>query len=521
VAREIASRNVAASPAPQADLRALLATLWRRKWVFLAIVLVLPAAVYAVSKQATKQYQSSALLQVQTETVDTSLFSISESAPPDQSLNAAARLVQTTGVAEQAARRLRPRPAQPGSLLGQIGVKPDIDSGFITITATDPDPQRAADVANAFADTVVIARARKARNLIDRTIGQIVRNISRLSPTDFDGRRQLSQQLQRLRALRAAQGNNAQVVEPAVASSVPISPHPRRNAALALVIALIVGLGAVFMVERLDRRVRDPLELEDLTGAPLLGIVPAEAFATSSGSPVTRESFITLAASLSYFKIDRPLESVLITSPLKGDGKTTIATRLALAVARTGKSVVVVDCDLRNPQVDVRFGSRAQRGLGDVLVGEASLGDVMAEVDVPGGNLRVVPAGPPPPNPAKLLTSDRMRDLLARLEQDSDLVVIDTPPSLIVSDAMSLFDRVSGVVVVARMSATTRDSLQRLLAVISTAGGKLLGVVATGAKGSGLYGYGAYSGYEEPRVPASDASPNGAPEGSPLRLPRS
>jgi capsular exopolysaccharide synthesis family protein len=500
------------APPSQADVRGVLGALWRRKWIFLVIVVVLPAAVYAMSKQATKEYESSVLLQVQAQAVDTSLFATADTTPPDQSLNAAARLIQTTAVAEEAAKRIRPRPAQPRSLLGQIGVAPDLESGFITITATDPDPQRAADIANAFAGAVVATRAQRARRLIDATIGQIKRNILRLDPSDRDGRRGLSQQLQRLRALRAAQGNNAQVVEPAVASAAPVSPHPRRSAVLAFLIALLIAAGAVFLLERMDRRLREPLDLEGLTGAPLLGVVPTQAFGSKDTSPEAREAFATLASSLTYFNIERPLDSVLITSPLKGDGKTTVATKLALAVARTGKDVVIVDCDLRHPQVDVRLGSSAKRGLGDVLVGEARLDDVMGVREVAGGRLRVVPAGPPPPNPAKLLTSEQMRSLLTDLERDSDLVIIDSPPALIVSDAMPLVERVSGIVVVARMSTTTRDAMQRLVSVVSTAGGKLLGVVATGAKGSGLYGYGTYAGYDEPMATtAGPASSNGAP----------
>jgi capsular exopolysaccharide synthesis family protein len=359
---------------------------------------------------------------------------------------------------------------------------------------------------------VVATRAQKARRLIDSAIAQIQRNLGRLDPTDFDGRRQLSQQLQRLRALRAAQGNNAQVVEPAVASSAPVSPHPRRNATLALVIAILLAVGVVFLLERLDRRVRDPLELEELTGAPLLGIVPTEAFSGLDRAPSVREAFQTLGASLTYFNIERALDSVLVTSPLKADGKTTVATNLAVAVARRGKDVVLVDCDLRHPQVDARLGSRAPRGLGDVLVGEADLEEVIGHVEVSAGRLRVVPGGPPPPNPATLLSSDRMRALLTDLERDSDLVVIDTPPALVVSDAMPLLDRVSGVVLVARMSATTREAVRRMVSVIASAGGTLLGAVATGAKGSGLYGYGTYTGYEEPAATV-DGRANGAPAG--------
>ena len=470
--------------------------------MILACLVVLPAATYFLSSSATKTYESSATLQVQAQSVDTSLFSIN-STPPEQSLAAAARLIQTSGVAQEAAKQLRPRPQDPRALLGQIRVDPDENAGFITITASDSNGRRAADVANAFARAVVVTRSRRARSQIDSAIRELRKDLQQLPFSDIDGRRQLSQQLQRLRALRAAQGNNAQIVEPAVASGAPVSPKPRRNTALAVILALLLGLGLALLLERLDRRVRDPLELEELTGAPLLGSVPYAAFPGEESTPEVSEAFQTLRASLTYFNINQPLKSVLITSPIKGEGKTTVATNLAMAVARGGKNVILVDTDLRHPQVDDRFGSHAKAGLGAVLLGEAELDDVAGEVQVRSGRLRLLPGGPSPPNPSELLASQQMSRLLAQLAETHDLVIIDTPPALVVSDPIPLLKQVSGIVIIGRVGYTTKDSLARLVHVISNASGSLLGVIATGSRSSGLYGYGStYGGY--------GTSPNGA-----------
>jgi tyrosine-protein kinase len=498
---------LAAAEQPQPGLQDYLRLLWRRKWVILACVVVLPIVVYLVSASAPKKYEAKTVIQVQAQSVNPALFT-NESTPAQQSILATNRLIATTGVARRAAQQLHPPPANPASLLGQIVLDPDTEAGFITITASDSDPQRASDIANAFATSIGGTRARHARQQIDATIAHIQSDQQKLDRKDVDGRRQLSAQLQRLRALRAAQDNNIEIVEPATAAASPVSPTPRRNAILALIIAILIGIGLAFGLDRMDRTIRDPLDLEKLAEVPLLGIVPASAFPGEDSTSDVPEAFHTLRAGLTYFNVDRPLRTVLITSPLKGDGKTTIAVGLAAAVARGGKEVVLVDADLRHPQVAARVGANASAGLGDVLVGERPLAEALVDVPTNNGRLRILPGGPPPPNPSELVASDRMRSLLEELATEGDLVLLDSPPALVVSDAIPLFKEVSGVVVIGRVDETTRDAMRRLVNVIRTAGGTVLGVVATGARGSGLYGYGAYGGYAS--TDGASVSVNGA-----------
>jgi capsular exopolysaccharide synthesis family protein len=264
---------------------------------------------------------------------------------------------------------------------------------------------------------------------------------------------------------------------------------------LGLVLAIFVGVGLVFLIEVLDRRIRDVDELERITGLPLLGIVPVAGLDGSRPTAELIEAFQTVRASLTYFNIDRRLTSVAVCSPLKGDGKTTVATNLARTIARTGKRVTLVDTDLRRPQVDARVGNRGDVGLGDVLVGEATLPDVLLETEVGGTKMRILPSGPPPPNPSELIASARMRIVLTELMSTMDLVIIDTPPILQVADSIPLLEQVSGVIVIARLGKTTREEMRRLMKVIDEAGGTALGLVATAVKTKGLYGYGAYGAY--------------------------
>lgn len=463
---------------------------WRAKFLFLGSLVALPVAAYLLSSRLPETYEASTILQVGATTIDTTLFQ--ESAPPTGSTAQAVRLMQTSGVAREAARNMDDPPSDPRTLLSKVQISGDDSTSFVTLVAREGDPRRAADIANSFAEAVVATRTKAAVQRVTKAVSTIEDNIENLPASDRDGRRQLSQQLQRLRALRAAQGSNTTVIEPATVPSAAISPNPERNATIAAVVGALLGLLLVAFADRLDRRVRHPNEIEATIGAPLLAIVPETAFPGNPPSPHVKESFQTLRTSLTYFNVDQPITSVIVTSALKEDGKTTVATNLAAAMARTGKQVLLVDTDLRRPQVGERMGIEAEFGLGAVLAGERTLDEAIKVVDVGNGTVRVLPAGPPPPNPSELIASQRMRSLLVELAERFELVVIDSTPLLPVSDAIPLLDQASGTVVVGRVHRTTREALTRLRHVLTTAQAHVLGVVATGAAGQGLYEYGVY-----------------------------
>ncbi len=286
----------------------------------------------------------------------------------------------------------------------------------------------------------------------------------------------MESQVQQLRGTAASQADAIETVERATPPDTPITPHPRRNTALAGLVALLLGLGVVAILERFDRRIREPDELEPILGASLLSVIPGAAFPGAHPDPgAVREAFRTLAASLVYFNVERPLSEVLVVSPTRGDGKTTVATYLAIALARDGQDVALVDCDLRHPQVAVRLGVEPRAGLSEVLASQVALSEALADVDVGDGRLRVLAAGAPPPNPTRLLSSARMDSILLELSGMVDIVIVDTPPLLHVSDAIPLVERVSGVVAVAKVGSTHREALLRLRQVIDIARGRAPG----------------------------------------------
>lgn len=486
--------------AQRVDPRRYLEPLWRRRWLVLAVLILVPGAAYGVSKLVTPKYEASTTLLVRSTNFSSQAFTQQLSVATG-SASAAAKLVQTTPVATEASRILGDAPPDPGELLDSITVTTDdtdTTSQFMTITATSDDPDRAADIADAFARAITRTRTENAVAEIDKTIetlqGQQAGDLG-----DRTLREELSSQLQQLRGLRASQQGTTQVIEPAIAPGSPVSPRPLRNTILAFLAALVLAAILVPLADRFSRKLRHPEELEGANGAQLLAMIPESAFPGKPPSVATKESFQTLRASLRYFNLDRSLSLVLVTSPAHDDGKTTVSTNLALAMARDGGDVVLLDADLRRPQAARRLGLEGGYGVEAAIVDGVPLSKALQEVDAGGDTtLNVLASVDPSPNPAALLGSSRMRELLAELAELHDTVIIDTPPVLAVADAVPLLSVASGVVLVSRLNQTGVDSILRTSRIVKSAEGRLLGNVATGVPESGgLYNYGSYGyGYE-------------------------
>lgn len=465
------------------DLRSYFRALWRWKWLFLAFVIAAPAIAYGLEHNKPKVYKSSALVGVNQTTVNTSLLNNSGSFSTTN-VDAIAQIVTTTPVADVAAGLMSP-PANPSQIVGEVSATGDTSTNFLTITATDRNPTRAAAIANAFARAISLNLQKSAVSQIDATISGIQAQLAKLSPHDTTTRPALESQLNQLLAARSTQGGEAAILQAATPSSTPAGTSLRRILELALLIGILLGLGAVVLAESMDRRLRAPEDLEAVSDLPLLAAIPPSAFSASlQTTPEDEEAFNMLRTALMYFNVDKPLASILVTSAGEKDGKTTVASRLAIAAAQAGLEVALVDGDLRRAQVTSRFDINSKSGFAAAIAGEASLKDVLVEVPIETqsaeGRLVLVPAGSPPPNPSALLASDRAVALIRELEADNDLVIIDTPAALAVSDPLPLVRRVSGVVMIARMNHTTRQTVRRLQKILQSAHGTLLGVVATG-----------------------------------------
>lgn len=474
------------------DVRGYLRILWRWKVLILVVFLIPPIIAFLLEQGKPSVYRSTALVGINQATVNGSSFGGGGSFSTTN-VTAIAELVTTTPVAQMAASLMHP-PAAPGEIVGEVSATADPTTDFLTISALDRSPARAAAIANAFAHAIALNRQASALVEIRSAIRAVEAQLRGVPRKDITVRPGLVQQLGQLRASLATQGSDAAILQAATPSSTPAGPHPRRAIEIGLLIGLLLGFGAAALAEGADRRLRTPDDLEAMTDLPLLATISSSAFSDKlQTAPEDEEAFHMLRTALLYF-VDRTLQSIVITSPGEQDGKTTVATRLALVAARAGQKVVLVDGDLRRAQVSAKLGLRGRPGLSTVLLEGAGIDDVLVEYDGAGGlegRLRVLPAGPAPPDPASLFTSQKVQVVLRQLEAHSDLVIIDTPAALAVSDPLPLMRSVSGVVLVARMDRSSRQTIRRLQRRISSAHGRLVGVVATGV--SSMLGYEQYT----------------------------
>jgi capsular exopolysaccharide synthesis family protein len=312
-----------------------------------------------------------------------------------------------------------------------------------------------------------------------------------------------------------------------------------RNAILGAVLGLLVGLALAVVVERLDRRLRTPEELVDVYGLPMLGIVPLHrAFATSANGalpPGATEAFRMLRARLRYFNVDRDIQTVLVTSPAPKDGKSTVAWHLARTAAMSARTrVILIEADFRRPVMAHAHGLRGVPGLAEALTHGVALPDVIQRVpiteqpaDAGGPALDVIVAGAPPPNPAELIESHKMADVLKELATRYDLVVIDTPPSSVVSDAFPLIRQVSGVIVVSSLNQTSREAAVHLRDQLHELSAHALGVIANRVKSPRADYYGGYytdGDYQQtdaatPSTASGDFGTNGHKSAAVVRAP--
>lgn len=294
--------------------------------------------------------------------------------------------------------------------------------------------------------------------------------------------------------------SGATVLSTAHSTESPVSPDIPLNLAIGLVFGLFLGVAVAFMREYFDDSVTSKDVLERATGVPALGLIPR--FDTSESELVTAafptanaaEAFRSLRTSVKFLSVDREVRVVQVTSPSPGEGKTVVAANLATAFAQAGDRVVLVGGDLRRPRAEELLGVPLTPGLTGVLIGEVSLPQAIRPVDgLP--NLSVLPAGYPPPNPSELLSGERARRLIDVLAQTYDLVIIDCPPVLPVTDALVLARMADTTLLVTSANKTSRRGLDRAVELLKQVGAPLVGTVLTSLAKDATYGHEPY-GYE-------------------------
>src|SRR5438477_2077088 len=293
--------------------------------------------------------------------------------------------------------------------------------------------------------------------------------------------------------------NNIRPVDEARVPMYPAEPNVPRNLSFALALGLTTGIGLAFLLEGIDNTVRTPEQAQALSGLPSLGLIPLgskngveasvrQRLAVASSKEVVElitqsrpqsqmaESYRALRTSLLLTSLGAPPKVILITSALPQEGKTTTSINTAIVLAQKGVRVLLIDADLRRPSIHKTLGMGPKMGLSNVLTGNATLQQATVRSSILPG-LFILPAGTPPPNPAELLASTNMRDVLTELREQYDHIVVDTPPTLSVTDAVVMSTRADAVVLVIRSGQTTKQALRRSRDLLMQVNARIAGVL--------------------------------------------
>ena len=357
---------------------------------------------------------------------------------------------------------------------------------------------------------------------------QIDQLMAQVAPSATDGRMSILQgQLDQLNTAQASNaGKGRFVVSTAQVPDSPVYPTPARNALLALFGGLVLGLAVAFVRDYFDDTLRTKEDLDNASGGiTVLGIIPAidgwrdrgtaRLESVSHPNSAASEAYRGLRTSIEFLAVDEKLRIIHVTSSTSGEGKSTTSANLAVTLARAGKRVILIDCDLRRPRLHQFFGMDNSVGFTSVVLGSSRIEDAVVPVPgVPG--LLVLSSGPPPPNPSELLSTKTVQAKLDALAQSADYVVIDSPPLLPVSDSIVIAGLADITVLVVTARTTARRSLHRSIELLGQVDAPLEGIVFNGVGNEGTYGYGYGYGYNAytPSRPEKGAKKNkkGAPD---------
>lgn len=508
--------------APEVDLRDSLRPLWTRKWLILGIVVVCTVVTYLVVASKPKQFEATTKIYFQDSSV-ASILNTSAQQDPDRNLQNQITLLESQAVAAAVARQYG---GDPGALSRSMSATAEANSDFVLVTDKQRSPQAAARYANAFAAVFIRLRTQQLQSAIQRQLAQINTQLRELgsSPSNAGERSDLAASARDLRLAQSLPSAAGQQVDPAFPIPNAVSPRPKRAAIFALLLSLVGAVTLAFLLERLDRRLRRLTDVEDAFGVPLLAAIPqaSEPCAMQDGASILsdelREPFRTLRTNIDLAAIDRALCTILVTSAGPSVGKSTVVRNLALAFGESGRRVAVVDMDFRRPSVARLFHVEGTTGLVHVLTGTVPVTEAMQPVatavatatrmaNVPAGELamsaepsqkgspglRVIGSGPIPADPQAVLASRRAQEVLAEIAEHNDVVLIDAPPLLAVSDVLPMLGKVDGVLLVARLGETTRQETKEVLGLVGRLPGvNLVGVIANGVDSGHLtyeYGY--------------------------------
>lgn len=429
--------------------------------------------------------------------------------------------------------------AEPDALAKRVSVSAVRDTQLLVLNVQDTDPVRAAALANKLPEIFVrmdqetrLGRLAVAKQSLAAQIQDLEAKIAatetRLTdmgvPIDEYDKLEMSrlqdtlaryrstwttllQSMQEIELTEARAVDNVIIVEPAVVPDAPISPKTMQNTLLATLVGVMIGLGVVFLIEYLDDTLKTGDDVQESLGLSTIGVIDriqlngddSPLITTRQTRAAATEAFRVLRANIQFLGVDQPVRNILVTSAGPSEGKSMITANLGVVMAQSGLSVIVVDADLRRPTMHRAFSISRDRGLTNALMrpeGGAALETFLQPTQVE--NLRVLPSGPLPPNPADLLGSRRMSELIQTLSHQVDVILIDSPPILAAADASMLAARADGVLLVIESGVTSRAVVAQAKETLEKAGARILGVTLNKLSrrvGSYYYRYYYYYGH--------------------------
>lgn len=524
--------QTASSDRSNFDLRDSLAVLRRRKWTIIIVALVVLALGAVMSYRKSPVYEATASLLLKAASQN-SVLAETTSIDPERRVQNEAELLRGSRTAGEVESRL-------GFGAG-VGVAAGGDSDVIEITASASDPDRAALIANTYAEAhrdlrqqdslELLSGARQEVQLqidnIDETAGQLAQQIADLQTQRFNSldpvvQADLDKQINQVTQSRDAilRGRDAyvndlgdldieedlarqnpplEILAPASAPGSPVSPDHRQDLTVTLVLGLLLGIAVAFVQEHLDDSVRNVNDLAKVTGGlPSLAIIPRHESTPEGEMPPiltatkpmshTAESYRSLRTSVEFLALEKRMQTIQVTSAQAGEGKTSTVVNLAVAFAQAGEKVIVVDCDLRRPRLHEYFGLDRHLGFTSVLLNERNLDEVVRVA--PGfENLQVLCSGPLAPNPSELLGGERFAEIIRKLSTDHTVVLIDSPPVLPVTDALVLSRVADATIVVACSGVSSKRRFARSVESLRQVGAPLVGSVLNSAPLDVAYGY--------------------------------
>jgi succinoglycan biosynthesis transport protein ExoP len=505
-------------------LRDSLSVLSRRLWTIVLVCVLVAGAAFVLSSAQTPIYRSEARLILGASQVTTDAGGFGQYIDPNR-IETELQVIAGKPVGDIVKENLGYIPGIVGRAVGRTAV--------ISLAASSASPREASDIANAYAQAYITYREQQVAAGLTLQTKELNRQITSLgeqiaavearprapnapAPPELDALRAeqtaFRLKLQQVDSVDRVNGGAAAVLAPAVPATTPVSPTPVRTTLLGAFIGLVLGVGAAFLFEHLDDSVKTKDDVErKLPHVPVLGVLPlipgwrnrtqTRLVAATDPTSPPAEAYRTLRTSIQFLSIDRAMRVVQVTSPVAAEGKSTTLANLAVTLSQAGLRVVVVCCDLRRPRIHEFFGLRNDVGFTSVLLGQVPLGRALQDVPSLGG-LKVLTSGTLPPNPSELLSSKRTTDIFAQLGSQSDMVLVDCPPVLPVTDAAVLATKVDGTLVVASAGSTTYRDLTRTIQILSQVEAPLLGVVLNGGKAETHYDY-------QYRAVAAEPSTNG------------